>query len=196
MILVLRASTYRRTRWKNGGGETMEIAISPIDAGLDNFDWRISMATVASDGLFSTFAGVDRTLCILTGAGIQLHIDDDPVRQLDAASEPFSFSGDAAAHSRLIDGAVTDFNVMTRRDRFSHTVQRIRLHAGDVRDLAPDVRAIFCQSGIVSIETAHVRERLEPLDTLLRHAPGNTVSSLCADTAATVYLVTLSEQER
>lgn len=152
---MLRASTYRRTRWKNGGGETMEIAISPAGASLDNFDWRISMATVATDGPFSQFPGVDRTLCILDGAGIELGIDDEPTHRLDHESEPFVFSGDAAAHSKLIDGAVTDFNVMTRRDRFSHGVQRMRLHTGEVRNLAPEVHAVFCQSG-AEIGRAHV----------------------------------------
>jgi environmental stress-induced protein Ves len=141
---MLRASTYRRTRWKNGGGETMEIAISPIGSSLDTFDWRISMATIASDGPFSTLAGVGRTLCILDGAGIELHLADAPPRRLDDASPPLSFSGDDAAHARLIAGAVTDFNVMTRRDRFSHAVQRVRLRAGEQRGVPPDVRAVFC----------------------------------------------------
>lgn len=191
---MLRASTYRRTRWKNGGGETMEIAISPIGSSLDDFDWRISMATVASDGPFSIFAGVDRTVCILDGAGIQFHLADEPARQLDDASPPLSFSGDDAVHSRLIDGAVTDFNVMTRRGRFSHTVQRIRLHAGERCELRPDVRAVFCQAGVVSIETATLRERLEPRDTVLRSVSDDRAWSLFAETAATVCVVTISER--
>ncbi|MBV9975040.1 MAG: HutD family protein, partial [Hyphomicrobiales bacterium] len=59
---VLRAGQHRRMPWKNGGGETTEIIASPEGAGLDEFDWRISMARVATDGPFSRFAGVDRTL--------------------------------------------------------------------------------------------------------------------------------------
>jgi environmental stress-induced protein Ves len=51
---ILRAENYRRMQWKNGGGETAEIAVSPDSAGLDDFDWRISMATgQASGGPFS-----------------------------------------------------------------------------------------------------------------------------------------------
>ncbi|MDP1908248.1 MAG: HutD family protein, partial [Hyphomicrobium sp.] len=41
---ILRAKDYRRMPWKNGGGETTEIAISPEGAALDSFDWRVSMA--------------------------------------------------------------------------------------------------------------------------------------------------------
>lgn len=193
MTSIIRASAYRRTRWKNGGGETMEIAVSPEGASLDRFDWRISMATVASDGPFSVFAGVDRTLCILDGAGIQLHVNDEPARQLDNTSEPFSFSGDVAEHSTLVDGTVTDFNVMTRRDRCRHRVQRISLQAGDERVVDPGVRAIFCESGIVSVETHEAGGQLGPRDTALRDASGGAISRLRADVATTVCLVTISE---
>ena len=43
-LQVLRAADHRRMPWKNGRGETTEIAIWPPTAGLDGFDWRISMA--------------------------------------------------------------------------------------------------------------------------------------------------------
>jgi len=59
---ILRSADHKRMPWKNGGGETVEIAISPQGAGLADFDWRVSMATVASDGPFSVFPGIDRTL--------------------------------------------------------------------------------------------------------------------------------------
>ena len=191
---VLRASTYRRTPWKNGGGETMVIAISPLDSNLDTFDWRLSMATVRRDGPFSTFAGIDRTVCILDGAGIQLSVADEPARRLKEASPPFSFSGDAAAHSRLIDGAVTDFNVMTRRDRCAHGVERLRLRAGEERGIAPDVRAVFCQAGVVSIDAVGGRARLEPRDTILRHRSDGSAWRLLAEAAATVCVVTIAER--
>ena len=197
-IAVLRAAAYRRTRWKNGGGETREIAIGPAGAGLDDFDWRISMATVASDGPFSTFPGVDRTLCILNGAGIELCIADTPAHRLTDTSEPFAFSGDSAARSTLIGGAVTDFNVMTRRHRVDHTVQRIQLRAGETRDLQPDVFIVFCQSGVVSVESfeaGEIRVRLEPLDTMLRHATGSTPGRVRAESAAIVCVVTIAARE-
>ena len=36
------------TPWKNGGGATREIACWPPGTGLDSFDWRISVATIAA----------------------------------------------------------------------------------------------------------------------------------------------------
>lgn len=192
MAEIIRASACRRTRWKNGGGETMEIAIAPAGASLDDFDWRISMAIVASDGPFSVFAGVARTICILDGAGIRLAIDAEPARELNTTSAPLPFSGDAAAHSTLIDGVVTDFNVMTRRDRFRHVVERIRIEASGVHDVAAEVRGVFCQSGVVSIEASHGRERLGPRDTMLRSPSDDGPWRVHAEDAATVCLVTIS----
>lgn len=41
---ILRASDHKRMPWKNGKGETVEIAVFPEGASVDTFDWRISMA--------------------------------------------------------------------------------------------------------------------------------------------------------
>ena len=46
MMRLLRAATHRRMPWKNGAGVTTEIAVFPESAGLDDFEWRLSMATV------------------------------------------------------------------------------------------------------------------------------------------------------
>ncbi len=61
--------------WKNGGGETVEIAVFPEGAGFKDFGWRISLASVASDGPFSAFPGIDRTLTVIDGVGIDLVVD-------------------------------------------------------------------------------------------------------------------------
>lgn len=74
---ILRASEYKTMPWKNGGGVTVEIAIHPPSASMDAFDWRISMATVAQDGPFSSFPGIDRTLAIIEGNGMALAIAGD-----------------------------------------------------------------------------------------------------------------------
>ncbi|TAN00988.1 MAG: HutD family protein [Rhizobiaceae bacterium] len=148
---ILAPDRYRHMPWKNGGGETVEIAIDPPCADLDSFGWRISMATVGSDGPFSAFPGIERTLSILSGAGISLAVgNDDPVR-LDTGSEPFTFPADMTAAAHLIDGPVTDFNVMTRRSDWRHTVRRVRMDAGTVLSTDQPSAAhtiVFCRSGV------------------------------------------------
>ena len=69
MNRLIQYASLRPTPWKNGGGVTTELAMSPPGAGLDNFDWRVSLASIAEDGPFSQFPGVDRTLVMVAGDG-------------------------------------------------------------------------------------------------------------------------------
>jgi environmental stress-induced protein Ves len=119
---ILRAENYRRMKWSNGGGETAEIAVSPDSAGLDGFDWRVSMATVELNGPFSLFPGVDRTLSVLEGEGIVLDVEGQPQITMTTASAPYSFPADAATNAELVGGPIRDLNVMTRRGRWRHQV--------------------------------------------------------------------------
>jgi len=123
LIRIVRADSLVRTAWKNGGGTTSEVAVHPEGAGLDDFDWRLSIADVGTDGPFSIFPGIDRTLTVLTGAGIDLASPKGRHR-LDAAAPMLAFAGDAAISGRLIDGPIRDFNVMTRRSTYAHEVKR------------------------------------------------------------------------
>ena len=108
--------------WRNGGGRTTEIAVGPPGADLDTFDWRISWAEVAADGPFSLFSGVERTLVLWTGAGLRLRPPDGPSLAILPGGAPARFAADVEHTATLIDGAITDLNVMTRRARASHEV--------------------------------------------------------------------------
>jgi uncharacterized protein len=164
---IIRSADCRRMTWKNGGGETSEIAVSPPGAALDGFDWRISMARVAADGPFSLFPGIDRTLAILDGRGISLAIAGCAPVDLAADSDPVSFPGDVAASSLLIGGPVGDLNVMTRRGVLTHEMTRHRLDAP--LDLALDAQAalLLCHAGRVQVETPDGTVGLGALDSLL-----------------------------
>lgn len=116
----LKSEDYVWSRWKNGGGETAEIAVFPPKAGLDDFIWRISMARVVSDGPFSIFLDVDRTLTIVRGDGLRLELGGKT--HTLAVARPFSFSGDDPAEANLMAGPIVDFNMMTRRSAASHSV--------------------------------------------------------------------------
>ena len=110
--------------WKNGGGTTREVLKFPPDSTIDTVDWRISLASVANSGPFSIFPQTDRTLLVTDGAGIELE-----GLVLTPSDEPFSFAGEHPYHAALIDGPIADFNVMTRRTRYSHSVRRRRTAA-------------------------------------------------------------------
>ncbi|MBT2471496.1 HutD family protein [Streptomyces sp. ISL-66] len=113
-IRILRAADRPAARWKNGGGVTREIAAGPEGAGMEDFGWRVSLAEVTADGPFSAFPGVDRTLTLAEGAGMDLVIGG--VRRLvDRRYAPQRFPGDEPTDCRLLAGPVVNFNVMHRR---------------------------------------------------------------------------------
>jgi uncharacterized protein len=117
---IFRSVDYVARPWKNGGGTTRDIALSPSGASLDTFDWRLSLAQVDRDGPFSRFDNVDRTLVLLSGA-MTLHEND---RRIDLVrNDPFTFEGERAIEATVAGGSTLDFNVMTRRGRASHTAR-------------------------------------------------------------------------
>jgi hypothetical protein len=175
--------------WKNGQGSTTEIAVCPEGAGLDDFDWRVSMATVRADGPFSLFAGIDRTLSVLQGDGIRLSLEEQPAVELTAASESFWFSGDVRAVATLLGGGITDLNVMSRRDGPKHRVQRVGVDgAAQVETTAPTV-LLFCKSGRLEIETSDGPVRLDPHDALLAEAVQPARWRLTGSVGSTVFSI-------
>ncbi len=178
---ILRSVDHKRMPWKNGGGETAEIAVFPPDAGLADFDWRISMATVAVDGPFSTFPEVDRTLTILFGMGMILDIDGRSAMTLDTHSKPYAFPADLVTRATLVGGEVIDLNVMTRRGRFEHHVERLELPYIGRRNEAMEL--LFCSAGSVVLETEAGRFDLGRFDCAVIPTE-STVLSVSGDGAA------------
>ncbi|SIQ87735.1 hypothetical protein SAMN05880582_104156 [Rhizobium sp. RU20A] len=127
---IIRRADYRRMPWKNGGGLTEEIAGDPPGADMDGFDWRLSIAHVAADGPFSRFPDIDRSIAVLSGGSMGLTVEGDEEIALLEAGAPFAFDGGAAVVSRLFAGPTIDLNIMTRRGRLKHRMQRIVLPAG------------------------------------------------------------------
>lgn len=87
----------------------------------------MSIATIQRDGPFSDFAGYDRTIVPIEGNGIELIIDGVRTVTLTRPFEPFAFKGEARTECRLIGGPARDFNVMTRRQSFRHSVESTRI---------------------------------------------------------------------
>ena len=136
----LPAALRRGVPWKNGGGITREVVVSPAGTGLDRFDWRISTAEVRTAGPFSAFSGIERTLCILEGT-LSLAIAGRTAIMLSADSAPFEFAGDDPAHGAPVDGPVVDLNVMARRGSFNARVQRVQ--AGAAVKICTDTTVLF-----------------------------------------------------
>lgn len=185
---LLRAADYRRMPWKNGGGETTEIAVSPEGSGLDDFVWRVSMARVEQGGPFSLFPGVDRTLSILEGDGLLLDIAGRTPASVTSDSAPLSFPADAQTSAQLLGRTVTDLNVMTRRGRVTHQVKRFDL--GDQLTLVvASETLVFCDRGSIAVSVGGKRSDLGPRDAF--HIDGKDHQSLhlTAETPALIFVI-------
>ena len=185
---VIRATDYRRMRWKNGLGETTEIAVHPDDATVDTFDWRLSMARVEADGPFSAFEGIDRTLSVLSGAGIRLTVDGRAPVELTAATEPYTFPGDRPTAAALLAGAITDLNVMTRRATFGHHVRRVVVRGQTTIEAGAGSVFVLCSMGPVVLRTGPHEAQLDRLDSAYWSGAAATVE-MDAATSAEVFLV-------
>lgn len=185
---VLRARDYRRMPWKNGGGETTEIAVFPENADLAGFGWRISMATVASDGPFSVFPGIDRTLSILSGEGMTLDIAGRAPVVLTRSSAPLAFPADTATSAQLVSGPITDLNVMTRRGQWSHQVEHRRFE-GEHRLDAEGGVTLLLSLGNLRIDSAGHAEELGLLDCAII----DQVVSITSDMPTEAYVIRVVE---
>lgn len=186
---ILRAADHRRMAWKNGGGETVEIIVSPPAAGLDDFDWRISMARVERDGPFSAFPGIDRTLAVLDGEGLILDVEGRVPLALTARGEPVTFPADAPTTGRLVDGPITDLNVMSRRGRFVHSVEPLQVSEAIELDIVETDTFILCLRGIVGIRAEGMNERLDQADALHWNQPAGVLELSPSGPPATVMMI-------
>ena len=181
---IIRLADQRPMPWKNGGGITYEVAIFPADAALDGFAWRVSMAQVESDGPFSRFDGIDRSLAIMQGNGLRLLVDGAAL-ELGAQSRPLAFPGDIPVSAALIAGPIMDLNAMTRRDAWRHQMTRDRL-------VGPYSIVADADTTLIIVRTGSVRfgdERLAPRDALVLTAGER--ADLAAETPSEVFLIEL-----
>jgi environmental stress-induced protein Ves len=128
--MILRANQHKQMIWKNGGGITHEIDREPNN-NQDEFHWRLSMASVKFPGdPFSIYPNIDRTLCIIDGQNLTLKFNNNNNHELvhlNKDSSPYSFPGEISITCQIYEDTITDFNVMTKRDKFRHIVQRFIL---------------------------------------------------------------------
>lgn len=170
MIRIQRAAGRAEMQWKNGGGVTQEVAVSPPGSGFADFNWRISIATVTAGGPFSVFPTTDRELVVLKGT-LRLAIEGRGEVVVQPGSSSVRFAGDVPCIGEPQDAPVTDVNVMTRRGEFSSrttwlAVERqstVRARAARTFLLAVDPVTLIARDLAYELH-AHDLAELEPED--------------------------------
>jgi environmental stress-induced protein Ves len=187
---LLRAADRRAVPWKNGGGVTSEIVAWPPGAGFDDFNWRVSMAEIATDGPFSTFPGVDRVLAVLDGR-FRLAVGGLEPAELTPASAPLEFPGDVLAFAELLTPKVRDLNVMVRRGKISAEVVRLSISGEHLLPLTGGHILLLVADGELAIAAGALV--LGSWDAVLIQDRADAMLALTAGPAATVYCMTFRE---
>jgi hypothetical protein len=122
--MIVAIDSLPLSPWKNGGGLTREIAVGPAGAGIDDFDWRLTLADIEpGEFAFSRFPGIDRHTLVL-GAGLSLAPPGAPRSALRAVA-PLStlhLDGEQALQALLVGAPIQAFNLMLRRGRATGAV--------------------------------------------------------------------------
>ncbi len=147
--------------WRNGLGTTAEVVAEPGPGG--RFRFRLSIADVASSGPFSDFAGYERHILLLEGAGCTLFVEGREPCVLDRPLVPCTFDGGSAARCELHDGPVKDLNLMVDRASALGALDVLWLRAGEEAELPAAATVLLHVAGGLA-EAAG--ERLGPGETL------------------------------
>jgi environmental stress-induced protein Ves len=172
VVDIKRSTDHVAMPWANGRGTTLELAIHPDGATLSSMEWRISVATVAEPGAFSTLQGVDRVLLMLDDVESVLTVDgrDVPLRRLDQVE----FSGDSDVSLASVSAPARDLNLMTRRGAWRGALTVIDLAQPQPAATA-DVSWLLVVTGSGYAVRRDRREAVEPLD-LVRLEDGTLVT--------------------
>ncbi len=112
MARVISKSQLKTIPWKNGGGKTTEIYLIQVKGQII---FRLSIGLIASDGPFSLYPGINRTISLLAGAGFTL-ISPDSEIVIDDNLAVHAFSGETSVECRLKNNECLDFNTMVNRE--------------------------------------------------------------------------------
>ncbi|WP_074406562.1 MULTISPECIES: HutD/Ves family protein [Aquimarina] len=169
-ITVITADTFKTNTWS--GGTTTQFFMHPPTANYKelNFDFRLSMATVAIEkSVFTSLPGVSRTLLVLDGE-ITLQHKNQHTKQLSKLDSD-TFEGGWKTSSI---GVCTDFNLMTtgntvgtldacnviQNENISYPIQNKR-----------DWVFLYTYSGEVSVNINDKAYAVSQSDVLMVHQP-------------------------
>ena len=173
--------------WKNGGGTTREVAVSPDGAGLDDFAWRVSLAELREPGAFSSYPGVSRSLLLLEGEPVRLDIDGEPT-VLVRGGEVVHFDGAARVFATPA-GVALDAGVMSRDARCRQYTRLVTLRGdGVLLRTAAEGLLLLVEGDLLRVRTSTGEEASLGRHDALRFGPGDAVEVQFSSAGATRVL--------
>jgi len=140
---------FKSQAWKNGGGSTTELLKFPDN---DDYDLRLSIATVERSGPFSQFQGYQRTIIQLEGEPMKLHHPDlNQSKALELLS-PYSFDGGWVTDCDVTTTA-RDFNVIHKKS-ITAIATGVELLPPGAKKIIPVTNSpvfLFCVNGAIRL---------------------------------------------
>lgn len=135
---------YPKQTWKNGQGESWEIARSSDEP----YSWRLSLAKLNQSGPFSVFEGYDRITTLLEGGPGQLLTQGKSYSLKEL--KPIRFSGDEQTSVVLVAPG-RDFNLFCLRKKTKGNVYPSSLSQDEELQfpIVGNEHFLFCVSGTV-----------------------------------------------
>ena len=147
---VIAYSGITPAPWRNGGGVTRQLASgkfgitgTPESATGEDWDWRLSIADVESEGPFSAFVGMTRILTVIEGEGLAINIDG--AGQKLERYRPLRFDGGSATSATIPFGPIRDLNLITRTGTVHGQVDLVELSPEHPRQLVAGQLGILLQ---------------------------------------------------
>jgi environmental stress-induced protein Ves len=131
--------------------------------------WRVSIAEIAENAPFSTFAGIDRHFLVAIGSCVHLSIGSAE-RKL-RRGEQASFTGEDVVAARVRETPARCLNLMTRRG-FCEGGLTVRHHDGRVSLDATAVAVILLEGGAMTSDG----QPLEPMQAIILGSQPEEVS--------------------
>lgn len=163
------AKSLVSTPWKNGGGSTKQIAISPYDATLEklNFQWRLSLAEIQGASDFSTFPGFQRLIALVRGK--ELILESEGASESLLPGESHAFSGSAKVRAKLPSGPVTDLGLI-----FDPRKVKAEFHTIALKKRTRSF-ALTSATGLFFVAEGELQASVYPGETEFILMPGDTV---------------------
>ncbi|GAB1440130.1 HutD family protein [Providencia sp.] len=165
MTQILTMQDYRNMPWKNGQGSTLEVARSHGE-GLEDFDWRVSIADVKTAGPFSHFMNRQRIIGVLEGNGLILHVDDKAPVTLPPKAF-FAFHGESRVQAELVNGAIRDFNLIYNPEKYRARLQWVNSSSLNAWISDANEILVFNVASNLGIEVNSTLFNLNSFETLL-----------------------------
>ncbi|MFC4161340.1 HutD/Ves family protein [Chitinimonas lacunae] len=194
IITLFTPADYQTMPWKNGGGSTLELLRQPYPGDPARFLYRVSIATVAADGPFSHFPGVERWLMLLEGAGMELALSDGRTLELDRPLHPLRFAGELEVVGELFKGPIRDFNLMVDRNGCAAELEVVRLGASESQyEVVDDCLLLYLLEGGLTLRQAGQEHDLAPQQ-LLRIEGAGAWKLLAAGQGAVAVVMRLHDR--